>query len=225
MTTEPQIAPEPGGMAVGDKVPESVGSHEMTITSIERGQWVWVYSTEDGRRIPLNINMRQYIDPLNPRAWRNASGQIAFTYQKPEFAETIPAGSIKCMLHPENPSRSYLDGIGLKGRYCKMGDNKGGKSNLVSEFDLERHMLKSHQGEYRIITGNKTTLERAEDRADRKQASEAQQRTSDAMLAMAETLRRDNVDDNSAGQSEGDREGADAGDGPARRRPGRPKQN
>ncbi len=212
--TIPEISAEPDGMKVGDKIANGDGI-DATITSIEEGQWFWAYDQTDGTKSRLNINMRQYLDPMNPRAWKNEQGQIVFGYAPPPNIEPVVGNQIRCLLHKDNPIREHLNTIGLRGRYCSK------EGYLATDFDLARHMQKSHGGENRIIMDNKASVERATDREAAAKATDAQMQTAKAMTAITERL----VNDNSREQPEGDNGSADSGDGAARRGPGRPKQS
>ena len=223
MTTEVIASAEPGDMTKGQMLRgASAIGHEMSVASMEDGQWFWVYSTVDGTPSRLNINMRDHIDPHSPRAWRNADGQLSFTRDKPTFPYPISGGSIMCLLHPKNPIREHLNTIGLAGRFCIMGNAERGKENIVSDMDLQLHMQKCHKGEFAIINSNRTSIERAQDRAIQARSAEVQEHTAKSMLAIANRL-EGNVNDN-GDQSGSDNDGDTGVDGFASRGPGRPRK-
>lgn len=218
MTTQtPEVSAEPEGFKKGDTMPGGVGT--MEVTDMVDNQWFWVYSTKDGSPSRMNVNMRRYIDPHDSRVWRNEDGQVAFTRDKPPHVEEVIGMKVLCLLHPDNPIRPHLNTIGLTGRYCSK------KGYLASDFDLGLHMLKTHSGENRIIQGNKASIERAEDRTMQRQTNEAMQAQVTASQAIAESLGRNNSnDDSSAGEPDADRGSDNEDNGTPRRGPGRPKQ-
>ncbi len=218
MTTEiPEVSAEPEGFKKGDTMPGGVGT--MEVTDMVDNQWFWVYSTKDGSPSRLNINMRQYIDPHDSRVWRHEDGQVAFTRDKPPHVEEVIGMKVRCLLHKDNPIRPHLNTIGLTGRYCSK------RGYLASDFDLRRHMMRTHSGEFQIIQDNKASIERAETMAMQKQTNEAMQAQVTASQAIAEMVGRNNSNDNAQdGEPDADRSGDNEDNGPPRRGPGRPKQ-
>ncbi len=217
-TSTEEVSAEPEGFKKGDTMPGGVGT--MEVTDMVDNQWFWVYSTTDGSPSRLNVNMRQYIDPHDSRVWRNEDGQVAFTRDKPAHVEEVVGMKVRCLLHKDNPIRPHLNTIGLAGRYC----SKNGY--LASDFDLVRHMAKTHGGEYRIIQDNKASIERAETMAMQRQSNEAMRAQVEASQAIAANMGRNNSNDSiPTGESDANRGGDNKGNGTPGRGPGRPKQS
>jgi len=131
---------------------DSIGSMQMTSDPGSRDK-ITLYSTRDGMPSRVLVNMlakklQQKLPDGSP-AW---SEKPLVKYQM---------GNLKCILHPEHPRRSELDGIGLAGKTCT-------KSNIPSVFDIRQHMLHAHSQEWRVIEESRAEVEREEEREFRK---------------------------------------------------------
>jgi len=141
---------EPGSLREGrllhsgnDEVPMPMG-----VASLEFGGHVYVYHTQTGGRSRINSNMlaMQLTKTL-------ADGRRAFTTEKPPFEPE--KGTIKCMLHADDPNRAHYDALGFA--TCP-------KQYIPSQYQLQRHMTGRHRMEYATIAEEADRAEKAEER-------------------------------------------------------------
>ena len=141
---------EPGGLTEGrvlhsgnDDVPMPMG-----VSSLEFGGHVYVYNTQTGDRSRINSNMlaMQLTKTLE-------DGRRAFTTEKPPFEPE--KGTIKCMLHADDPNRAHYDALGFA--TCP-------KQYIPSQYQLQRHMAGRHRMEYATIGEEAARAEREEER-------------------------------------------------------------
>ncbi len=141
---------EPGGLTEGrvlhsgnDAVPMPMG-----VSSLEFGGHVYVYNTQTGDRYRINSNMlaMQLTKTLE-------DGRRAFTTEKPPFEPE--KGTIKCMLHADDPNRAHYDALGFA--TCP-------KQYIPSQYQLQRHMASRHRMEYATIGEEAARAEREEER-------------------------------------------------------------
>ena len=141
---------EPGGLTEGrvlhsgnDDVPMPMG-----VSSLEFGGHVYVYNTQTGDRSRINSNMlaMQLTKTLE-------DGRRAFTTEKPPFEPE--KGTIKCMLHADDPNRAHYDALGFA--TCP-------KQYIPSQYQLQRHMAGRHRMEYATIGEEAERAEKEEER-------------------------------------------------------------
>jgi len=124
----------------------------MTITELSKRQWAYIYDTQTGESSLCNVNMlRQKLGQ------KRTDGSFVFTTVKPKIKPQ--RGSLKCMLHADDPKREYYDKLGLP--TCK-------KSNLTAPYMVEQHTKKRHPQEWAIIERERLQKEKDEDRAFQK---------------------------------------------------------
>ena len=147
---EAEEANNPGSLTEGrllhsgnDEVPMPMG-----VASLEFGGHVYVYHTQTGGRSRINSNMlaMQLTKTL-------ADGRRAFTTEKPPFEPE--KGTIKCMLHADDPNRAHYDALGFA--TCP-------KQYIPSQYQLQRHMTGRHRMEYATIAEEADRAEKAEER-------------------------------------------------------------
>jgi hypothetical protein len=140
-------APEPGTW--GEKIDGE--EFPMTATELKSAGYVYIYDTKTGERSLCNNNMlAQHLRK------KRTDGSYVFTTQKPRV--TPQRGTLKCMLHPDDPNRTHYDDLGLP--TCR-------KSNLTSPFQVTRHMQKRHKMEWASIEKERQDAEKQEERAFR----------------------------------------------------------
>lgn len=109
------------------------------ISSISGNDYVWIYDTKTHERSKTTKNMlATQLRKLRP------DGSRIFTTSKPK--EQPVRGSLKCMLHVDDPNRSHYDDLGFT--TCN-------KNNLTSPYQVKRHMQKKHKDEYAAIVEEK----------------------------------------------------------------------
>lgn len=127
-------APEPGIETIihpGD----SEQPAPMTVSTMTSAGYSYIYDTKTGVRSLTNNNML----PVQLRKIHD-DGKKAFTLTDPGIIKT--GGSIKCLLHPDDPNRKHYEEMGLP--ICK-------KSNLINMYQMNRHMQKKHKDEWAAI--------------------------------------------------------------------------
>jgi hypothetical protein len=140
-------AAEPGD-AIGASIEAPKEIPGMTVTELISAGYTYIYDTETRERSLTNNNMlRTQLLKKRP------NGKPVFTTIKP--ATPAFRGTIKCMLHPDDPNRGHYDELGLS--VCR-------KSNLTSPFQLRRHMEKRHKMELATIEMEKKEDETKRDR-------------------------------------------------------------
>jgi hypothetical protein len=159
MTTEQNIlemmqaaeeAPEPGTFnrraaihSPDDTVPVSV-----QIAALESAGYVYVYDVRSGDRSIVNRNMLStQLDK------RDEDRTRIFSTIKPPIEPAV--GTYKCLLHEDQPEREHYDAMGLA--RCK-------KSNLISEYQVNRHMSVRHHTEWETIQQEQDRAEKDEER-------------------------------------------------------------
>ncbi len=121
------------------------------ISSISGNDYVWIYDTKTHERSKTTKNMlATQLRKIRP------DGSRIFTTSKPK--EQPVRGSLKCMLHPDDPNRSHYDELGFA--ICN-------KNNLTSPYQVKRHMQKKHKDEYAAIVEEKALIEKAEEKASK----------------------------------------------------------
>ncbi len=137
-------APEPGHpVSIDGEAPVP-----MTPLELKSAGYTYIYDTKTGERSLTNNNML-----VMQLGKKRPDGTPYFTTTDPGIRPKV--GQIKCLLHPDNPDRKTYDRMGLP--VCR-------KSNLVNEWQLQRHMEKRHRAEFDAIKKMEADREREEDR-------------------------------------------------------------
>ena len=141
-------AGEPGDVRVNEVVSDGNGAPPAVVGSLESAGYTYIYDSKTGQRSLTNNNMlRTQLEKKRP------DGSRVFTVRKPDFEPA--AGALKCLLHPDQPSRPHFDALGMP--TCR-------KSNLTSSFQVEQHMAHRHKVEWATIKHEQAEVEKAEQR-------------------------------------------------------------
>jgi len=149
-----EVAPE-----TGVKLDETEPLTEMSPVKMQSAGYVYIYNTRTAERSICNRNM--LVAHLRKK---RPDGSLVFTTRKPRVGPR--RGTLKCMLHPDEPNRSHYDGLGLA--TCR-------KANLTSRYQVRRHMEKRHKAEWATIKEEITNKEKEEAREERKQDRKLQE--------------------------------------------------
>ena len=147
---EAESAPEPGSCNRRQVIQSQsdVFPIDVQISSLESAGYVYVYDNITGDRSVINRNMlEQQLSKLRP------DGTRYFTTVKP--TATPKRGELKCLLHKDDPERWQYDEWGFA--VCN-------KSNLVSEFQVNRHVQIRHRMEWQTIYEERQVKEKEEER-------------------------------------------------------------
>ena len=147
---EAEAAPEPGNFNRRQVIhaPSDMFPMDVQVASLESAGYVYVYDTETGERSVINRNMLEtQLSKLRP------DGTRFFTTVKPAFEPK--RGTLKCLLHKDDPDR---------GQYDSWGFSVCNKSNLVSEFQVNRHVQIRHRMEWQTIYDERERKEKEEER-------------------------------------------------------------
>ena len=147
---EAEPAPEPGSFNRRQVIhsPSDTFPIDVQVASLESAGYVYVYDTETGERSVINRNMLEtQLSKLRP------DGTRFFTTVKPAFEPK--RGTLKCLLHPDDPDR---------GLYDSWGFTTCAKSNLISEFQVNRHVQIRHRMEWQTIYEERERQEKEEER-------------------------------------------------------------
>ena len=147
---EAESAPEPGSFDRRQVLHSSSDAFpmEVQVASLESAGYVYVYDTENGDKSVINRNMLEtQLSKLRP------DGTRFFTTVKPAFEPV--KGKLKCLLHKDDPDR---------GQYDSWGFATCNKSNLISEFQVNRHVQTRHRMEWQTIYEERERQEKEEER-------------------------------------------------------------
>jgi len=147
---EAEAAPEPGNFNRRQVIhsPSDTFPADVQVASLESAGYVYVYDTETAERSIINRNMLEtQLSKLRP------DGTRFFTTVKPTFEPQ--RGTLKCLLHKDDPER---------GQYDIWGFPTCNKSNLVSEFQVNRHVQIRHRMEWQTIYDERERKEKEEER-------------------------------------------------------------
>ena len=147
---EAEAAPEPGSFNRRQVIhsPSDMFPIDVQGASLESAGYVYVYDTLTGDRSVINRNMlEQQLSKLRP------DGTRFFTTVKPPFEPK--RGTLKCLLHKDDPERWQYDEWGFA--VCN-------KSNLISEFQVNRHAQIRHRMEWQTIYEERERKEKEEER-------------------------------------------------------------
>jgi len=144
-------------LQVGQVLEAVEGVPTQRIVTVENADHIAVWDTKTGEESwILGYRLKEQLKKTHE------DGTRAFTTHKPDFEPK--RGTVRCLLHPGDPNRARYDGMGLP--TC-------GKSNLVSQYQLERHMRGCHHDEWEAIEKERVDTEKAEDRATQRAMMEA----------------------------------------------------
>jgi hypothetical protein len=108
---------------------------EMSPTKMQSAGYVYIYDTRTNERSVCNRNMlTAQLKKARP------DGSLVFTTRKPRVGPQ--RGTLKCMLHVDDPNRAHYDALGLA--VCP-------KATLASPYQVQRHMQKRHKMEWATI--------------------------------------------------------------------------
>ena len=117
------------------KLEETAPLTEMSPVKMKSAGYVYIYDTRTNERSICNRNM--LVAHLGKK---RTDGSLVFTTKKPRIPPK--RGTLKCMLHIDNPNRSHYDDLGLP--TCP-------KATLSSPYQVQRHMMKRHKVEFATI--------------------------------------------------------------------------
>ena len=147
---EAESAPEPGSFNRRQVIhsPSDAFPIDVQVSSLESAGYAYVYDNITGDRSVINRNMlEQQLSKLRP------DGTRYFTTVKPNVEPK--RGELKCLLHEDDPERWQYDEWGFA--VCN-------KSNLVSEFQVNRHVQIRHRMEWQTIYEERQVKEKEEER-------------------------------------------------------------
>ena len=147
---EAEPAPEPGNFDRRKVIhsPSDTFPIDVQVASLESAGYVYVYDTENGERSVVNRNMLEsQLQKMRP------DGTRYFTTVKPAIEPK--RGTLKCLLHFDDPDR---------GQYDTWGFPTCNKSNLISEFQVNRHVQIRHRMEWQTIYEERERKEKEEER-------------------------------------------------------------
>ncbi len=150
MLRDSQKAEPPGEMVKNPIIHRGDASQPapMTVKEMSDAGWVWLWNTETLDRVAV-LYYRV------PQLLRQRRPDGSFRWTTNELKDKPYRGSIKCMLHPDNPDRQHYNEMGLP--VCK-------KENITSPHQLVMHMAKKHKMEYAAIKKEIEDTEKEEER-------------------------------------------------------------
>lgn len=149
-------APEPGLRGLKEGIGES--GRDLPLEAKPRINWigsagyVYVWDNRTGERSTINQNMLS-----TQLKKKRPDGSRIFTTIDPHIP--VKAGTLKCMLHTDDPNRAHYDELGFV--TCR-------KANLTSPYQVKRHMMRRHPQEWATIQDEIASREKAEERELRK---------------------------------------------------------
>ena len=152
---EAESAPEPGSFNRQQVInsPSDAFPIDVQISSLESAGYVYVYDNITGDRSVVNRNMLEaQLSKLR------LDGTRFFTTVKPNFEPK--QGELKCLLHEDDPERWQYDEWGFA--VCN-------KSNLTSEFQVNRHVQIRHRMEWQTIYEERERKDKEEEREFQRQ--------------------------------------------------------
>ena len=159
LMNEAEDAPEPGSLRKGASVHSASGTVplSMTVSELQTAGYTYIYDRRDGSRSKTNNDMLHV-----QLEKRDDTGERIYTTVKPDYEPV--KGTLKCMLHKDQPEREHYDVMGLE--TCS-------KSNLTSEYQVQRHMQNRHRMEWATISEENERIERETERAFQRAMMEA----------------------------------------------------
>ena len=151
MIRDAEVAPEPGTRAKVIHSGDEEQPAPMTLAQLTSAGWCYIYEELTGERSIANKNMLPQLLKI-----KEGDGSFRFTTVKPINPPfPIKRGTLKCILHKDDPNRRHYTELGLP--ECR-------KSNLTSPYQVRRHMLKKHPDQWAVIEQERKDKERKEDR-------------------------------------------------------------
>ena len=144
------VADEPGEMNKAQVVHRGDDELEAPMVAMKpkSAGYTYIYDSRTGERSICNNNMlRQHL--LKKRD----DGSFVFTTKDPKIP--LKRGTLKCLLHLDNPNRAHYDDLGLP--TCR-------KANLTSPFQVTRHMQKRHKQEWATLEQERLAKKEQDDR-------------------------------------------------------------
>lgn len=148
---EPQPGDSDVPFSVGTVIHKPTGDapFPMAVSHVSSAGYTYVYDIRTGDRSVVNNNMlAAQLRKSDPE-----TGTRIFTTRKPDI--TPFQGKHKCYLHKDALDRPKYDQMGFAACH---------KSNLASEFHLERHMAAKHKSEWSAIKQAQDKAEKTEER-------------------------------------------------------------
>jgi len=138
MIATAERADEPGDTHTHDTIVGNAdeGLGVSAISELSSAGYVWMYDTQTGDPSRTNLNML----PEQLQKTRE-DGSRRFTTNDPGFRPVV--GTIKCMLHADDPSRETYSAMGLP--VCP-------KATILSKMSLLDHMRHKHPQENKMIS-------------------------------------------------------------------------
>lgn len=140
--------------------------------------WVHLYSTKDGTVSTVTVeNARKktkMYDAAGKPSW-STRPIPGFEYTRDKVTGRpikVNPHALKCRLHVDSEDREWLDSIGLAGQECP-------KSNIPSQFRLQRHMEIKHKAEW-------ATIQREENESKEQESRGLMRMQAEAMQALAQ---------------------------------------
>lgn len=155
MVKEATSAPEPGTLKSGQVISKGDDdiSSPQVLNRLKSAGYVYIWDTVTGELSVTNANMlRQQLGK------KREDGSTVFTTINPHI--TVKRGTLKCMLHKDDPNRKHYDELGLA--VCP-------KDNLTAPYQVLRHMMKRHHQEWATLEQERQNAERESDRAFQRQ--------------------------------------------------------
>ena len=159
LMNEAEDAPEPGSLGKGTAIHSatSVVPLSMSVSELQTAGYTYIYDRRDGRQSKTNNDMlHQQLEK------RDDTGARIYTTVKPDYEPV--QGTLKCMLHKDQLEREHYDVMGLA--TCN-------KSNLTSEYQVQRHMQNRHRMEWATISEENERVERETERTFQRAMMEA----------------------------------------------------
>jgi predicted RNA-binding Zn-ribbon protein involved in translation (DUF1610 family) len=120
----------------------------VTVHEIRSALYFYIWDTQTGEKVPcLGYMLAQKLRQRLP------NGKFRFTTKDPGIRPK--RGTIKCLLHPDDPNRKEYDNLGFG--TCR-------KSNLTNPYQLEQHMRRRHPQEWKTIESARKKARDDEDR-------------------------------------------------------------
>lgn len=152
MIDDAEEATRPRGAEEGGQVIDTPSGTEfhMIEASITDALHMVVYDTLTHEPRVINKN-------LGPGTLqkRRDDGELAYSIRQPIGEPSVKSGSMRCLLHADEPDRDRFTVMGLP--ICK-------KSNLHSVYEVRRHMQNTHRTEWATLEEERGDRERSEDR-------------------------------------------------------------
>ena len=142
---------EPGTLVAGQVL--EAGNEEkppVVVGSVASAGYVYIYNTRTGEQSITNRNM---LPTQLKKRFPDGAKERVYTVVEPDIKPR--RGTLKCLLHTDQPWRQHYDEIGFP--TCM-------KSNLMNPHQQTQHMKRRHKDEYATIVDEQQTREKEETR-------------------------------------------------------------